>query len=62
MQTRNAIIGALVAIVLIVGGVALFNEANESPLEEAAEDISDAADDVADEVEDAVDDIDDENQ
>ncbi len=56
MNSKNGLIGLVALIVIVGGAVVLFNEANEGPLENAAEDIDDAADDFADGVEDIADD------
>lgn len=43
----------IIAIVVIVAAAIWFiDEQNKSPIEEAAEDVSDAADEVADEIDD----------
>lgn len=55
MKARNALIGIAALVVIVIGAVILINEADEGPLEDAAEEIEDAADDIADEVEDTTD-------
>lgn len=54
MNSKNAVLGALILIVVIVGAVVIINELDEGPLEEAAGEIEDAAEDVGDELEDGV--------
>lgn len=48
MNSRNGIIGAIILVVVIIGAFALLNEANDGPLENAAEDLEDAAEEISD--------------
>lgn len=50
MTTKNGIIGAIIIAAVIIGAVMMINEANDGPLENAAEDIEDAANEVSDEL------------
>lgn len=61
MSAKSGLIGLAALIVIIVGAVVLFDEADDGPLENAAEDIEDAAEDVGDDLEGAAEDIDDQS-
>ncbi|MEO1135290.1 MAG: hypothetical protein AAFW68_01605 [Pseudomonadota bacterium] len=47
MNSKNGIIGAIVVVVVVIGAIALFNEADDGPLENAAEDLDDAVEEVS---------------
>ncbi len=47
MNSKNGIIGLVVVVVVVVGAFLLINEANDGPLENAAEDMDDAVDEIA---------------
>ena len=53
MNSKNGVYVLLAVIVIGVGAIFLINEANESPLENAAEDLGEAAEEVGDGLEDA---------
>ena len=52
MNSKNGIIALLVVAVIVIGAIALLQEANESPLEKAAEDVNDAVDELSDDIDD----------
>lgn len=47
MNSKNGIIGVIVIIIVVIGAIALFNEANDGPLENAAEDLDDAVEEIS---------------
>lgn len=49
MNSKYGIIGIVALIVVVIGAFLIIEEANEGPLEKAAEDVEDAAEDIADE-------------
>jgi hypothetical protein len=61
MSAKNGLIGLAALVVIVVGAVILLEEANDGPLENAAEDIDNATDDIADDVEDAAEEMDDQS-
>lgn len=54
MNTKTGLIGLAALVIVVIGAVAIFNEADDGPLENAAEELDNAAEDVADEIEDGV--------
>lgn len=50
MTTKNGLIAISALIIVIIGAVALLNEADDGPIENAAEEMDDAVEDIADEI------------
>ncbi|WP_425408782.1 hypothetical protein [Hyphococcus sp.] len=49
-MNKNGIIGLVVLVLVVVAAIFFIQEADDGPLENAAEDIEDAADDLEDSV------------
>ncbi|WDI31058.1 hypothetical protein PUV54_13970 [Hyphococcus flavus] len=56
MNGKNLVVVIIVGVLAVFGAIYLFDEANDSDLENAAEDVGDAIDDAADEIDDSVND------
>lgn len=50
MNSKNGIIGAVIVIVIAIAAFMIIEDANDGPLENAAEDMEDAAEEIADDL------------